>query len=86
MNESVTRCTRSRKLRSFCLSCSSPPSPPLAPQVHAKGGDRSEAQHGGAAPLHPRPQREDLPVPGDERRVPDGVATGRACAAAAASA
>ncbi|NP_001158350.1 transformation/transcription domain-associated protein [Oryzias latipes] len=39
--------------------------------VHAQGGNRSETQHGCSPPLHPWPQREDLPLPGDERRLPD---------------
>lgn len=43
-------------------------------QVHAQGGNCSEAQHSSAPTLHPGPQREDLPVLGDERRLPHGVA------------
>lgn len=43
-------------------------------QVHAQGGNRSEAQHSSASTLHPGPQREDLPVLGDERRLPYRVA------------
>lgn len=51
-------------------------------QVYAQGGDRAEAQHGGSQAVHPRAQREDLPLPGDERRLPDRVAPRGACPAA----
>ena len=52
-------------------------------QVYAPGGDRAEAQHGRQEAVHPGAQREDLPVPGHERRLPDGVAAGGTRAAAA---
>lgn len=55
-------------------------------QVYAQSGDRAETQHGGQEAVHPGPQRQDLPLPGHERRVSDGVAQRGAGAAAAAPA
>lgn len=43
-------------------------------QVYAQSGNRPEAQHRSTPSLYPRPQRQDLPLLGDERRLPDGVA------------
>ena len=59
---------------------------PRSWQVHAPGGDCAEAQHGGQEALYPRAQRQDLPIPGHERRLPDRVTAGGARAAAAAPA
>ena len=46
------------------------------PALHAARGDRAEAQLCRAAPLHPRPQRQDLPVPGGQRLGAGGRAQG----------
>ena len=53
-------------------------------QVHAQSGNCTETQHRSTSPLYPRPQRQNLPLPGDERRLPDGVAPGGEGPAAAA--
>lgn len=54
-------------------------------QVHAQGRNSSEAQHSSPSTIYPGPQREDLPVLGDERRLPYGVAARGAGPAAPAS-
>lgn len=59
---------------SFCL------------QVHAQSGDCSETQYSSQASLYTRPQWQDLPLLGDERRLPDRVSPRRKGPAAPAPA